>query len=127
MSNHSISADTILRTEGTNRRLIDIQFHPTENKIVVLEKKEISFAELKKMLGGTTNLIADVRVDNSNNRALVKLEKDRRLRDMEQEIVCEEDGYRVYNNGTELNRKRQKELRLEAIKERDKGQSSNHF
>jgi len=116
VSERYIPFEQILNLAGSNRSLVDVQIHPYENKVIVFEKKEISFAELKRMVGNTTNLIADVQIETSNNRVRVQLESETRFRNSL--IQMDLDNFRLYHDASRLNKDRQDELRRIAINKR---------
>jgi sensor histidine kinase regulating citrate/malate metabolism len=118
VSERYIPFEQILNAAGSNRSLVDVQIHPYENKVIIFEKKEISFAELKRMVGNTTNLIADVQIETSNNRVRVELESEQRFRNTVDVFVNDNNGIRLYHDASRLNKDRQDELRRIAINKR---------
>lgn len=120
MNFRNIPHDQILKFPGSNKSLVDIKMHPNENKVIVVEQKEISFTELKHLFGNTTNLIADVQIEPQNVR--VELESERRMGDAS-DIIVDDRGIRSYIDSKTRNKDRQTELRLDSIKKRDSKKS----
>lgn len=58
----TVPAADLLKEVGSNNALVDVYLHPHENKIIIVEKKEITFSNLRRIMR-TTNLIADVELD----------------------------------------------------------------
>ncbi|MDH6372853.1 hypothetical protein M2444_004682 [Paenibacillus sp. PastF-3] len=111
----TIPAADLLKEVGSNNALVDVYLHPHENKIIIVEKKEITFSNLRRIMS-TTNLIADVELDAEKKNLIVETEKEIRLGDSDQFILSENEvSYIGVGQSSKTNRARENSLRLKAI------------